>query len=102
MPKPIIHAYSFGETKQIVNGQVVQDQTVKSEYNGKLLHVDQRDNNNFTHYILKGKELNKLLNKKTSKLGLLERLSTDYIKRKKTKRKGKKRVGKNKTHNKRY
>ena len=64
MPKPIIHAYSFGETKQIVNGQVVQDQAVKSEYNGKLLHVDERDNNNFTHYILKGKELNKLLKKK--------------------------------------
>jgi hypothetical protein len=76
---PVIRAYSFGETKEIVNGQIVQDKSVKTEYNGKLLHVDKQDNNKFTHYILKGKELKHLLKKKTSKLGLLERLNADYM-----------------------
>ena len=79
MPKPIIHSYSFGESKEIINGQVVEDKAVKSEYNGKLLHVDKKDNNKFTHYVLKGKELKNLLRKKTSKLGLLERLNADYM-----------------------
>ena len=66
------YMYSFGESKKIVNGKVVQDVAVKSEYDGKTLHVDKVENNKFTHF-------KKLLGKKVSKLGLLERLSKDYI-----------------------
>jgi len=93
MTKPFIRAYSFGEAKEIVNGRVVHDTAVKSEYNGQTLHVDKQDNNQLTHYLLKGKELKKLLRKKTSQLGLLERLNADYMgttKRKTAKRKNKK------------
>ena len=64
--------YSFGESKKIVNGKVVQDVAVKSEYDGKTLHVDKVENNKFTHF-------KKLLGKKVSKLGLLERLSKEYM-----------------------
>jgi hypothetical protein len=64
--------YSFGESKKIVNGKIVQDVAVKSEYDGKTLHVDKVENNKFTHF-------KKLLGKKISKLGLLERLSKEYM-----------------------
>ena len=64
--------YSFGESKKIVNGKVVQDVAVKSEYDGKTLHVDKVENNKFMHF-------KKLLGKKVSKLGLLERLSKEYM-----------------------
>jgi len=64
--------YSFGESKKIVNGKIVQDVAVKSEYDGKTLHVDKVENNKFTHF-------KKLLGKKVSKLGLLERLSKEYM-----------------------
>ena len=99
MTKPFIRAYSFGEAKEIVNGKVVHDTAVKSEYNGQTLHVDKQDNNQLTHFILKGKELQKLLKKKTNQLSLLERLNADYMcttkrmgttKRKTGKRKNKK------------
>jgi hypothetical protein len=89
--------YSFGETKKIVNGQVVQDSSVKSEYNGQILHVDKVDNNKFMHYTLNDKDLKKMLKKKTSKLGLLERLDKKYMKKKKQhtrKRKSKKQTKK--------
>ena len=66
------YMYSFGESKKIVNGKVVQDVAVKSEYDGKTLHVDKVDNNKFTHF-------KKLLREKVSKLGLLERLSKEYM-----------------------
>ena len=66
------YMYSFGESKKIVNGKVVQDVAVKSEYDGKTLHVDKVENNKFTHF-------KKLLGKKVSKLGLLERLNKQYM-----------------------
>ncbi len=87
MPKPFVRAYSFGEEKETINGHVVQNKAVKSEYNGKTLHVDKQDNNQFTHYVLKGKELKKLLKKKTSKLGLLDRLNADFMGKHKSKKK---------------
>ena len=82
--------YSFGESKKIVNGKVVQDVAVKSEYDGKTLHVDKVDNNKFTHF-------KKLLGEKVSKLGLLERLSKKYMGTKtKRKRSKHKRINSNK------
>ena len=71
--------YSMGETKKIVNGQVVQDILVKSEYDGKTLHTDKMDNNKLIHFTLNDKDLKNMLKNNTSKLGLLERLNEDYI-----------------------
>ena len=73
-----LYAHFFGEAKQIVNGQVVQDKTINSDYNGKLLHVDKVDNGKVAHFNIKDKELKKLLLTPRSKVNLLERLSGDY------------------------
>ena len=88
--------YSFGESKKIVNGKVVQDVSVKSEYDGKTLHVDKVENNKFTHF-------KKLLGKKVSKLGLLERLSKEYMgaKTKRNKRSNHKRSNHKRSNHKR-
>ena len=72
------HAYFYEENKQVVNGKVVKDAAIKSEYNGQVLHVDKRDNNTFEHYTIKDKILNKLVANPISNIGLLERLSTDF------------------------
>ena len=72
-------AYFLGETKQIVNGQVIQDSAIKSEYNGKILHIDEQDNNKIKHYTIKNKKiLKKLLANPVNNLGLFERLSHDF------------------------
>jgi hypothetical protein len=84
------YMYSFGESKKIVNGKIVQDVAVKSEYDGKTLHVDKVENNKFTHF-------KKLLGKKVSKLGLLERLSKEYMSSK-TKRNNHKRSNHKQKH----
>ena len=76
---PHMKAYFLGETKQIINGQVMQDSAIKSEYNGKTLHVDERHNNQMKHYTIKNKKiLNKILENPISNIGLFERLSNDF------------------------
>jgi hypothetical protein len=87
-----LYAHFFGEAKQIVNGQVVQDKAINSDYNGKLLHVDKVDNGKVAHFNIKDKELKKLLLTPRSKVNLLERLSGDYGKT----RRHRKRTGKHK------
>jgi hypothetical protein len=79
VPHPHMKAYFLGETKQIINGQVTQVSAIKSEYNGKTLHVDERHNNQMKHYTIKNKKiLNKILENPISNLGLFERLSNDF------------------------
>ena len=78
-PASHMKSYFLGETKQIINGQVMQDSAIKSEYNGKTLHVDERHNNQMKHYTIKNKKiLNKILENPISNLGLFERLSNDF------------------------
>ena len=57
MPLPATYAYSYQASKEIVNGKIVNDKRVKTEYNGKVLHVDQQDNNNFGHYVFRDKDM---------------------------------------------
>jgi hypothetical protein len=72
------YALFFGESKNIVNGQVVRDTAVKTEYDGKVLHMDKRDNNEISHYDIKNNDLKKLLANKTSSRSLSERLERDF------------------------
>ena len=93
--KPV-YAHFFGETREMVNGQVVKDTAVNTTYDGKNLHIDKRDNNAIAHYNIKDNELKKLLRKPMSKVDLLKRLSQDYKykrtqKKKRSKRQKKKR-----------
>ena len=81
-----LKAYFHGETKHLVNGHVVQDTEVNTEYNGKILHVDERVNDTFKHFTIDDKHLKKILNKKTSKKNLLDRLKTEYGKTRVVKR----------------
>jgi hypothetical protein len=81
-----------GETKRVVNGKVVEDSMINSEYNGKKLHVDQRRNNEFKHFVLNNKDIKHLLDRKTSKINLLERLKIDYNKTKKNKKRSRKHI----------
>ena len=94
------HAYFYEENKQLVNGKVVKDSAIKSEYNGQQLHVDKRDKNTFEHYTVKDKILNKLLANPVSNIGLLERLSTDFNITKKRRHTHKKHTHKKHTHKK--
>ena len=94
--KQPVYARFFGETKQIVNGQVVQDSAVNTEYNGEKLHIDKMDNGHIAHYDIKDKQLKKLLLRPKSNVNLFERLSQDYgtkrTKRSSTKRSSSRRL----------
>jgi hypothetical protein len=72
------YAYFHGETKETINGQVVKDTELNTEYNGKVLHIDERNNDQFKHLVIDNKHLKKLLSKKASNLNLLDRLESDY------------------------
>lgn len=98
--KQPVYSRFFGETKQIINGQVVQDSAVNSEYNGKKIHIDKMDNGQISHYDIKDKQLKKLLLSPRSNINILERLSQDYDRKRKTKRKTNRKI-KRKTKRKR-
>lgn len=72
--------YFLGKAKQLVNGQVVEDKALQTVYDGKVLKVDERDNNKISHFTIKDKALSKLLTNPTSEMDLLERLKRDFIK----------------------
>jgi hypothetical protein len=74
----------YGETKRIIDGKVVEDSMINSEYNGKKLHVDQRHNNEFKHVVIDNKDIKNLLYRKTSKINLVDRLMRDYGKKQRT------------------
>jgi len=76
--KNSVYAHFSGETREIVNGHVVKDRAVNTDYDGKILHIDKRNNNTISHYDIKDKQLKTLLLRPTSKINLLERLSRDY------------------------
>lgn len=72
--------YFLGEAKQLVNGQVVEDKALQTVYDGKVLKVDERNNNKISHFTIKDKALGKLLTNPTSEVDLIERLKRDFIK----------------------
>jgi|688.fasta_scaffold1834592_1 hypothetical protein len=91
-------AHFFGETKEIINGKVVKDTAVNSEYDGTILHIDKRDKNKISHYDITDANLKKLLAIPMSKRTLLERLSTDYSKTTHKKHKKHKKTKKHRKH----
>jgi hypothetical protein len=99
---------SFSEAKKIINGQLIQDIAVKTEYNGKTLHVDKMDNNTFSHNVIQDKDLAKLMKKSANKRGLWEQLTKDYLgdhrkhKQSKHKTKKKKKQSRKKTKKQRF
>ena len=94
LKKKLPRAYFFGEEKVIVNGKIIQDNVVKSEFDGKVLHVDKQLNDKVEHYDIKN-----ILSKSMSRRGLLERLSGDFI-HKRSKHKRSKHIHKRSKHKK--
>jgi len=86
-------AYFIGEYKQMVNGNIIDDVSIESTYDGNKMHIDKRDNNVVSHLTIKNKQLHNLLNGSTSQESLFERLSKDFnnkrMSNKKTQKKGK-------------
>ena len=97
---PTIYSRFSGETKEILNGRVVKDYAINTEYDGKTLEVAKRDKNRVSHFTIK--DMRKLLARPMSKENLMERLSKDYriTKKRRTSRKhrSKKHRSKNKKH----
>jgi hypothetical protein len=83
---PIYSEFS-GERKEIVNGKVIKDTSIHTEYDGKKLHIDKRNNNHFTHYTANNDTIKKLLNTPSSKMNLINRLNMDFLYKKTNKRK---------------
>ena len=85
---PQIHA----QASQIafVNGQMVQANEMKANYDGKHLLID--INNNGQHFakMLNNKDIERILAKPANKVGLEQRLQRDFLGPAKTKKKGKK------------
>jgi hypothetical protein len=75
-------SYSYAETKEIVNGKIVKDTAIKTEYDGKKLHIDKFENGKKYHALINDNELKKILAKPTNKMDLLKRLKKLYTKRK--------------------
>ena len=96
--KPVVNAHFFGETREIVNGHVVKDTVVNTDYDGKILHIDKREHNTLAHYDIKDDQLKTLLLRPTSKINLLDRLKQVYNKR--THKRNNKRNNKRKQTNK--
>jgi hypothetical protein len=81
------HIYFFGEAKQLVNGQLIADKALETTYDGKVLHVDERNNNKVSHFTVKDKVLSKLLTNPSSETDLIERLKRDFTKGQSVRRK---------------
>jgi hypothetical protein len=93
---PTIYSRFSGETKEILNGRVVKDYAINTEYDGKTLEVAKRDKNRVSHFTIK--DMRKLLAQPMSKENLMERLSKDYrITKKQKKYKKKRRTTKRRT-----
>ena len=95
------YAYFHGKTKETINGQVVKDTELNTEYNGKVLHIDERNNDQVKHLVIDNGHLKKLLSQKASNLNLLDRLESDYSGLYKRPRKSKKKTKKTKKTKKR-
>ena len=82
-------SYFIGEYKQMVNGNIVDDVSIESTYDGNKMHIDKRDNNVVSHLTIKNNQLHNLLNNSTSQENLFDRLSKDFnVKRMNIKRVG--------------
>ena len=81
LDKGSIYSYSSDETKEIINGKVVKDTAINTQYDGKQLHIDKRNNNVFKHYTIDNDTIKKLLNTPSNNIDLIQRLTTDFTRK---------------------
>lgn len=85
---------SVEKYKTIVNGKVIEDSEIKSNYDGKKLTLDILNNGKHYHKILPNNTIEQILSKPAHSLPLEERLFRDFGMGK-GKSKGKSKKGKN-------
>jgi hypothetical protein len=84
-----------------VNGQVIEDKTIKTNYDGKNLAIDMYDNGKHFYSQLNNNDIANILTHKASSLSLEKRLMKDFsIKKGKRKTYKKKSKKKSKTYKK--
>ena len=66
--KPKTYLFSNAQTKEMVNGKITQYTNLTTEYDGKVLKMDECNKDKCGHYIIKNKELKNLKNLKNLKM----------------------------------
>ena len=79
--KGSIYSHFSGETKEIINGKVIKDTAINTDYDGKQLHIDKRNNNVVTHYTIANDTIKKLLNTPSNNMDLIQRLTSDFTRK---------------------
>lgn len=72
------HSFFFGETKHVINGEVVQDEKITSVDDGKKMQLRKCDNDRCNNYQIKDTTLKRLLSKNISSSELMDRLNKNY------------------------
>ena len=102
-----IFIHSSGETKSIINGNVLTDKSFNANYDGKNMKITGHDKDKNFNVKMTNDDIMELLSKPSSNLTLKQRLMNDYnvkpsiyTKRVKSHKKYKKNNNKTKTKNK--
>lgn len=73
-----IFIHSSGETKSIINGDVLTDKSFVANYDGKNMKITGHNNDNKFNVKMTNDDIIELLSKPSSKLTLKQRLMNDY------------------------
>ena len=73
-----IFIHSSGETKSIINGNVLNDKSFDANYDGKNMKITGHDNDKKFNVKMTNDDIMKLLSKPSSNLTLKQRLMNDY------------------------
>ena len=73
-----IFIHSSGETKSIINGNVLTDKSFDANYDGKNMKITGHDNDKKFNVKMTNDDIMKLLAKPSSNLTLKQRLINDY------------------------
>ena len=92
-----IFIHSSGETKSIINGNVLTDKSFDANYDGKNMKITGHDNDKKFNVKMTNDDIMKLLSKPSSNLTLKQRLMNDYNVNPSTTQSRKKRISR--THN---
>src|SRR5210317_620112 len=73
-----IFIHSSGETKSIINGNVMEDKSFDANYDGKIMKITGHDKDKNFNVKMTNDDIMELLAKPSSKLTLKQRLMNDY------------------------
>jgi len=95
-----IFIHSSGETKSIINGNVLTDKSFDAKYDGKNMKITGHDNDKKFNVKMTNDDIMELLAKPSSNLTLKQRLMNDYNVKSSTIQRTKKNINKADKHKK--